>query len=240
MLEQLKQVVYKANMDLQKYKLVTFTWGNVSVIDRQTGYLAIKPSGVAYENLTPEDIVIMDLNGNKIEGKYNPSSDTKTHIELYKAYENIGSVVHTHSKMAVSWAAAVRNIPNYNTTHSDYFYNDILCTRGLTKTEVNDDYETNTGHVIIEAFKNNNYDVTHNPGVICANHGPFTWGKTASEAVHNAVVLEEIAAMAYFTEMLNSDVKPIPQHICDKHFLRKHGENAYYGQKSRPTTKLEG
>ncbi len=231
MLEQLKQEVYKANMDLQKYGLVTFTWGNVSGIDRETGCFAIKPSGVEYENLTPDDMVIMDLNGNKIEGTYKPSSDTKTHIELYKAYDNIGGVVHTHSKMAVSWAAAVRNIPNYNTTHSDYFYKDILCTRGLTKEEVDEDYEKHTGLVIVETFENAQYNTQHNPGVICANHGPFTWGKNAHEAVHNAVVLEEVATMAHFAEMLNSGIKPIPQHICNKHFLRKHGENAYYGQK---------
>ncbi len=230
MLEQLKHEVYKANMNLQKHDLVTFTWGNVSGIDRQTGYFAIKPSGVEYENLTPDGMVIMDLNGNKIEGKYKPSSDTKTHIELYKAYENIGGVVHTHSKMAVSWATAVRNIPNYNTTHSDYFYKDIPCTRALTKEEVDEDYEKNTGLVIVETFKNAKYDTQHNPGVICANHGPFTWGKNAYEAVQNAVVLEDVATMAYFAEMLNSGIKPIPQHICDKHFLRKHGKNAYYGQ----------
>ncbi len=230
MLELLKEQVYKANMALVKYNLVTFTWGNVSGFDKDSGYFAIKPSGVDYDALCAEDMVIMDLDGNVIEGRYRPSSDTKTHLELYKAYPEIGGVVHTHSKMAVAWAAANRNIPNYNTTHSDYFYKDILCTRGLSKAEVKADYEQSTGLVIVDTLNQSGYNAMYCPGIICANHGPFTWGKNAHEAVHNAVVLEEVATMAFYAETLNTGIAPIPEHVCNKHFSRKHGKNAYYGQ----------
>lgn len=227
MLEELKRRVYEANMLLPKYGLVTFTWGNVSEIDRETGFFAIKPSGVAYEELTPEDMVLMDLNGNKIEGQYNPSSDTPTHIELYKAFSKIGGIVHTHSPWATSWAQAGRNIPCYGTTHADYIYGDVPCARCLTEEELKN-YETNTGILIAELFENNDYEAV--PAVLCKNHGPFTWGKDGQEAVHNAVVLEEVAKMAARCEMLQPQVKPAPQELQDKHYYRKHGEHAYYGQ----------
>ena len=227
MLEELKRRVYEANMLLPKYRLVTFTWGNVSEIDRETGFFAIKPSGVDYEKLTPEDMVLMDLNGNKIEGKYNPSSDTPTHIELYKAFSKIGGIVHTHSPWATSWAQSGRNIPCYGTTHADYIYGDVPCARCLTEEELKN-YETNTGVLIAELFENNDYEAV--PAVLCNNHGPFTWGKDGQEAVHNAVVLEEVAKMAARCEMLQPQVKPAPQELQDKHYYRKHGKNAYYGQ----------
>ncbi|SCP97178.1 L-ribulose-5-phosphate 4-epimerase [Anaerobium acetethylicum] len=228
MLEQLKQLVYEANMELPKRKLITYTWGNVSAIDRETGYFVIKPSGVDYDDLKAEDMVVMDLEGNRIEGKYKPSSDTATHIELYKAYPEMGGVVHTHSPWATTWAQAGKGIPCYGTTHADYFYGEIPCARSLTPEEIQGEYEKNTGLVIIETFEGKNPMFV--PGVLCTNHGPFTWGKDAAEAVHNAVVLEEVAKMAFRTEMLNPGVKPTPQVLLDKHFLRKHGANAYYGQ----------
>ena len=228
MLEQLKKEVYEANMELPRRGLITYTWGNVSGIDRETGYMVIKPSGVDYDDLKAEDMVVVDLEGNIIEGTYKPSSDTATHIELYKAYENLGGIVHTHSPQATSWAQAGRGIPCYGTTHADYFYGEIPCARSLTAEEINSAYEKNTGLVIIETFKGK--DPTHIPGVLCTNHGPFTWGKDAHEAVHNAVVLEEVASMALRTEQLNPNAKPVPQVLLDKHFLRKHGANAYYGQ----------
>lgn len=230
MLEQLKKEVYEANMLLPKYNLVTFTWGNVSGIDRESGLFVIKPSGVDYDKLTPEDMVVMDLNGNKVEGKYKPSSDTPTHLELYKAYPEIGGVVHTHSSYATSWAQSGRSIPCYGTTHADYIYGEVPCVRCLTKDEIEADYEKNTGLLIIEEFKKQNKDVTAVPCVLCKNHGPFSWGKDAHEAVHNAVVLEEVAKMAYRAELINKDVKPAPQELMDKHYFRKHGANAYYGQ----------
>lgn len=228
MLEALKKQVYEANMELPKRGLVTYTWGNVSGFDKETGYFAIKPSGVEYDDLTPDDMVIMDLDGNKIEGKYNPSSDTATHIELYKAWPEVGGIVHTHSSWATQWAQAGRGIPSYGTTHADYFYGDIPCARSLTPEEIEEAYEKNTGLVIIETFADKNPKFV--PGVLCTNHGPFAWGKDAAEAVHNAVVLEECAKMAYYTECINPRVQQIPQPLMDKHFLRKHGENAYYGQ----------
>ena len=228
MLETLKQKVYEANMDLPKYGLVTFTWGNVSAIDRETGYFAIKPSGVAYEELRPEDIVIMDLDMNKIEGAMNPSSDTATHCELYKAFPSIGGVVHTHSAWATSWAQAGRGIPCYGTTHADYIYGEVPCVRNLTKEELKD-YEANTGRLIVEHFKK--ADVEAVPCDHKKNHGPFTWGKDAHEAVHNAVVLEEVAKMAARCEMLDPQVRPAPQELQDKHYFRKHGADAYYGQR---------
>lgn len=229
MLEELKKAVYEANMLLPKHNLVTFTWGNVSQIDRETGYFAIKPSGVDYEKLTPDDMVIMDLEGNKIEGRYNPSSDTPTHLELYRAFPKIGGVVHTHSPWATSWAQAGRGIPCYGTTHADYMYGEIPCVRCLTKEEIDTAYEKNTGLLIVDYFKDKDYEAV--PAVLCKNHGPFTWGKDGHEAVHNAVVLEEVAKMAARCEMINPQVKPAPQELQDKHYYRKHGANAYYGQK---------
>ena len=229
MLEELKKAVYEANMLLPKHNLVTFTWGNVSQIDRETGYFAIKPSGVDYEKLTPDDMVIMDLEGNKIEGRYNPSSDTPTHLELYRAFPKIGGVVHTHSPWATSWAQAGRGIPCYGTTHADYMYGEIPCVRCLTKEEIDMAYEKNTGLLIVDYFKDKDDEAV--PAVLCKNHGPFTWGKDGHEAVHNAVVLEEVAKMAARCEMLNPQVKPAPQELQDKHYYRKHGVNAYYGQK---------
>ena len=229
MLEELKKKVYEANMELPKRGLITYTWGNVSAIDREAGLFVIKPSGVDYDELTPDDMVVMDLEGNKVEGKYNPSSDTPTHLELYKKFESLGGIVHTHSPWATSWAQSCRDIPCYGTTHADYFYGNIPCARGLTEEEINGEYEKNTGLVIIETFEGK--DPKSVPGVLCSNHGPFTWGKDAAEAVHNAVVLEEVAKMAFCTEMLNPDVKPAPQTLQNKHFLRKHGPGAYYGQK---------
>ena len=230
MLEELKEKVYLANMELPKRHLVTYTWGNVSGIDRASGLFVIKPSGVDYETMTPEDMVVMDLDGNRVEGRYKPSSDTPTHLELYKKYEGIGGVVHTHSPEATSWAQAGRSIPLYGTTHADYFFGEIPCARSLTPEEINGAYETNTGLVIIETFEKLGINPLYTPGVLCTNHGPFTWGKDAFEAVHNAVVLEEVAKMALKTELINPQVKPAPDCIRDKHFFRKHGENAYYGQ----------
>ena len=231
MLEELKQLVYEANMDLPKYGLVTFTWGNVSAIDREKGLVVIKPSGVPYEKLKPEDMVVLDLEGNKVEGKYNPSSDTPTHLELYKAFPEIGGVVHTHSSYATSWAQAGRSIPCYGTTHADYIYGEVPCVRCLTAEEIADAYEENTGHLIVNEFRRMNKDPMAVPAVLCKNHGPFAWGKDASEAVHNAVVLEEVAKMAYRAETINPDIAPAPQELQDKHYYRKHGANAYYGQK---------
>ena len=227
MLEKLKKEVYEANMLLPKYDLVTFTWGNVSGIDREKGLFVIKPSGVDYDKLTPEDMVVVDLQGNKVEGDLNPSSDTATHVELYNRFPNIGGVVHTHSPWATSWAQAGRGIPCYGTTHADYFYGEIPCARSLTAEEVEGDYEKNTGLVIIETFKEKN--PIYVPGVLCTNHGPFSWGADAAEAVHNAVVMEEVAKMAYRCEHLKKDIEEAPQVLQDKHFFRKHGENAYYG-----------
>lgn len=230
MLEDLKKKVCEANLLLPKYGMVTFTWGNVSEIDRETGYFVIKPSGVDYEVMKPEDMVVMDLDGNRIEGKYKPSSDTATHIELYKKYPEIGGIVHTHSPEATSWAQAGRSIPLYGTTHADYFYGEIPCARSLTKEEIEGSYEKNTGLVIIETFEQSEKNPMYTPGVLCKNHGPFAWGKDAFEAVHNAVVMEEVAKMARKTEQLNENATPAPKYLMDKHFFRKHGANAYYGQ----------
>jgi L-ribulose-5-phosphate 4-epimerase len=230
MLEQLKEIVFQANMELPKRGLVTFTWGNVSGIDRESGYLVIKPSGVEYEHMKPEDMVVVDLSGNRVEGRYKPSSDTATHIELYKKYPELGGIVHTHSTWATSWAQAGRSIPLYGTTHADYFYGPIPCARSLTKEEIEGEYEKNTGLVIIETLTSKNISPGSMPGILCTNHGPFTWGKDAKEAVHNAVVLEEVAKMACYSELINREITPAPQTIADKHYLRKHGENAYYGQ----------
>lgn len=228
MLEQLKEKVCKANLLLPKHGLVTFTWGNVSEIDRENGYVVIKPSGVDYDELTPDKMVVVDLDGNKIEGDLNPSSDTPTHIYLYRNFNNIGGIVHTHSTHATAFAQARSPIAAYGTTHADYFYGDIPCTRELTAAETQNDYETNTGRVIVEAFKLLNPDAI--PGIVAANHGPFAWGKDAAEAVHNAVVLEEVAKMAILMKTIDSTSRPINKYILDKHYNRKHGENAYYGQ----------
>lgn len=230
MLEKLKEIVYEANMLLPKHELVTFTWGNVSAIDRESGIFAIKPSGVPYEELTPDDMVLMNLKGEQVEGKYRPSSDTPTHLELYRAFDSVGGVVHTHSSYATSWAQAGRSIPCYGTTHADYIYGEVPCLRCLSKEEIDGAYETNTGLLIVDEFKKRGLDPVAVPAVLCKNHGPFAWGKDAMEAVHNAVVLEEVAKMAYRCETINPSVKPAPQELQDKHYYRKHGANAYYGQ----------
>ena len=230
MLEALKQQIYEANMELPRRGLVTYTWGNVSGIDREKGLFVIKPSGVDYEKMRPEDMVVMDLEGNQVEGSLRPSSDTPTHLELYKAFPEIGGIVHTHSTYATAWAQAGRGIPCYGTTHADYFYGEIPCARNLTAEEIEEGYEKNTGLVIAETFKGRN--PRYVPGVLCKNHGPFTWGKDGAEAVHNAVVLEEIARMNLLTEILNpGGDNTTPQCMQDKHFLRKHAPNAYYGQR---------
>jgi L-ribulose-5-phosphate 4-epimerase len=229
MLEALKEMVLKANLQLPKYQLVTFTWGNVSGIDRRAGLFVIKPSGVDYDRLTVDDMVVVDLEGRKVEGRLNPSSDTPTHLELYKAFPGIGGIVHTHSPWATSWAQAGRAIPCYGTTHADYFYGDIPCTRRLTDDEIDSAYEKNTGLVIVDAFRGR--DVSAIPGVLCMNHGPFSWGGDCAEAVHNAVVLEECAKMAYRTERLMTCDMRAPKVLMDKHYFRKHGEGAYYGQR---------
>ncbi len=230
MLEELKKKVYEANILLPKYGLVTFTWGNVSEIDRESGLFVIKPSGVDYDVMTPQDMVVMDLEGNKVEGEMNPSSDMSTHLELYKAWKNIGGIVHTHSSYATSWAQAGRGIPCYGTTHADYFYGEIPCARCLTKDEIAEAYEENTGHLIVDEFARLGKDPAAVPAVLCKNHGVFTWGKNGTEAVHNAVVTEEVAKMAYRCEVINPQIKPAPQELQDKHYYRKHGANAYYGQ----------
>ena len=230
MLEELKEKVFHANLELVKHGLVIFTWGNVSAIDRATGLVVIKPSGVDYDKLTPEMMVVMDLNGNKVEGNLNPSSDTATHLELYKAFPEIGGIVHTHSSYATSWAQAGRDIPCYGTTHADYIYGPVPCVRCLTKEEIEDAYEENTGHLIVNEFKRLGKDPKAVPVVLCKNHGPFAWGKDAKEAVHNAVVLEEVAKMAYRAETINPRIQPAPQELQDKHYNRKHGAGAYYGQ----------
>ncbi len=230
MLEELKRQVYEANLELPRYGLVTFTWGNVSAIDRERGYFVIKPSGVEYDKLQPEDMVVMDLEGNQIEGRLNPSSDTPTHLELYKAFKEIGAIVHTHSSWATSWAQAGRGIPCYGTTHADYMYGEIPCLRCLKEEEINGAYEKNTGLLIAEYLKDKDYMAV--PACLCKNHGPFVWGKDAKEAVHNSVVLEEVAKMAARCEQINPDCKPAPASLLDKHYMRKHGAGAYYGQNS--------
>ncbi len=226
MLEELKKQVYEANMKLPYYGLVTFTWGNVSAIDKEKGLFVIKPSGVDYDKLSPEDMVVMDLEGNRIEGCLNPSSDTPTHLELYKAFPEIGGIVHTHSSYATSWAQAGRGIPCYGTTHADYIYGEVPCLRCLTKEEIEEAYEENTGHLIVNEFVRMKKDPMAVPAVLCKNHGPFAWGKDAMDAVHNAVVLEEVAKMAYRTETINPKVLPAPGELQDKHYFRKHGANA--------------
>lgn len=230
MLEELKQKVFEANMLLPKYGLVTFTWGNVSGIDRESGLFVIKPSGVDYDAMTADDMVVIDMEGNRVEGHYKPSSDTATHLEIYKAFPEIGGIVHTHSSYATSWAQAGRSIPCYGTTHADYMYGEIPCVRCLTAEEIEGAYEANTGHLIVNSFREMGKEPLAVPAVLCKNHGPFAWGKDPHEAVHNAVVLEEVAKMAYRAEVINARIQPAPQALQDKHYFRKHGANAYYGQ----------
>lgn len=229
MLEALKQQVLEANLELPKYGLVTFTWGNVSGIDRESGLFVIKPSGVPYEDLRAEQMVVVDLEGNVVEGDLRPSSDTPTHMVLYNSFPDIGGVVHTHSPWGTSWAQAGRALPAYGTTHADYFYEEIPVTRPMTKEEINGAYELETGNVIVERFAN--IDPNQVPGVLVHAHAPFVWGKDAHNAVHNAVVLEEVAKIAARMLQLNPDTAPMDQTLLDRHFLRKHGANAYYGQK---------
>lgn len=230
MYQALKEKVLQANLTLPKHHLVTFTWGNVSQIDRAKGVIAIKPSGVEYDNMKVEDIVVLSLDGEIVEGRLNPSSDTATHLELYKAFSNIGGIVHTHSPFATIWAQAELDVPALGTTHADYFYGDVPCTRRLTENEIASDYEKNTGLVIIEEFKRRGLDPVAMPGALISGHAPFCWGKDAIDAVHNAVVLEEVAKMALSTRQLNPTIH-IQQALSDKHYFRKHGANAYYGQK---------
>jgi len=225
----LKQIVCEANLDLVRHNLVLFTWGNVSAIDRERNQIVIKPSGVSYDEMTAECMVIVDLDGKVVEGTYKPSSDTATHLVLYRHFPAIGGVVHTHSTFAASWAQAQRAIPNIGTTHADYFSQEIPCTRSMSETEIRGDYETETGNVIVECFRKRNIDPLHVPGVLVSNHGPFAWGKDAADAVHNAVVLEEVAKMAFLTHSLNPQLPSNPA-LTEKHFARKHGPNAYYGQ----------
>lgn len=230
MLEQLKQEVYEANMELWEKGMVIYTWGNVSGIDREKNLVIIKPSGVDYDSMKPEDMVVVDFNGNVAEGNYKPSSDTATHLVLYQTYPEIGGVVHTHSTWAVTFAQAGLSIPAFGTTHADYFYGDIPCTRDLTKEEIESSYELNTGKVIAETIKE--HDPMAIPGIVVKNHGPFAWGKTPKGAVYNAVVLDKVAEMAYHTMTLNPRAMRVPQYLLDKHYFRKHGANAYYGQGS--------
>ena len=230
MLEKLKQSVYEANMELPRRGLVTYTWGNVSGIDREKGLVVIKPSGVRYEELTPDKLVVLDLDGKVVEGALNPSSDTKTHLELYREFPALGGIVHTHSPYAVAWAQAGHDIPCYGTTHADYFYGSVPCARHLTPAELEEDYEKNTGRIIVKTFRSRGLDPVAVPGVICHSHGPFTWGKDPAQAVYHAVVLEEVAKMALLTRQVDADAAPAPQYLLDKHYMRKHGPNAYYGQ----------
>lgn len=230
MLEELKKKVCQANLDLVNHGLVIFTWGNVSAIDRESGLVVIKPSGVSYDNMKPEDMVVVDLDGKVVEGNLNPSSDTPTHVVLYKAFPEIGGVVHTHSTYATAWAQAGVDLPNIGTTHADYFHEAVPCTAEMTEAEVKGDYELETGNVIVKRFEGMN--PVHTPGVLVKNHGPFTWGKDANEAVHNAVVLEQVAKMASIAYSVNPLLKMNPL-LVEKHFSRKHGPNAYYGQKKK-------
>ena len=228
MLEKIKQEVYMANLELPKYGLVTFTWGNVSGIDRKQRLVVIKPSGLAYDTMSSDDMVVVDYDGNVIEGKWKPSSDLTTHLALYEAFPHIGGIVHTHSRWATAWAQAGRGIPTYGTTHGDYFYGEIPCTRKMSIEEIKGAYERETGNVIIETFRDKLSDCI--PAVLVHSHGPFAWGTTAAEAVHNAVVLEELAFMAFHTEILKDQPETMQRELLDKHYLRKHGKTAYYGQ----------
>lgn len=229
MLEQLKQQVYEANLKLVEYNLVLFTWGNVSAIDKETGLVVIKPSGVDYAKLTADDMVVMNLNGEKVEGRLNPSSDTPTHLELYRRFPDIGGVAHTHSTFAVSFAQAACDIPAYGTTHADFAFGSIPCTRDLSKEEIEGEYELNTGRVIAECFETRGIDYNAVPAVLVRSHGPFTWGKDGFDAAKNSAILEEVAKMAYLSKTM--DAEPANEFIQHKHYFRKHGANAYYGQK---------
>lgn len=231
MLEQLKEEVLAANLALPKHHLVTFTWGNVSAVDRERGVIVIKPSGVEYDVMTAEDMVVVDLaSGKVVEGNKKPSSDTPTHLELYRQFEHIGGIVHTHSRHATVWAQAQRDLAAFGTTHGDYFYGSIPCTRLMKDAEIEGEYELETGKVIVETFRERGIDPMQVPAVLVASHGPFAWGKDADNAVHNAVVLEEIAYMNLFSLQVNSQLGAMQQSLLDKHYLRKHGKNAYYGQ----------
>ncbi|MCD8053586.1 MAG: L-ribulose-5-phosphate 4-epimerase [Lachnospiraceae bacterium] len=230
MLEELKQTVLEANLLLPKHQLVTFTWGNVSGIDREKGLVVIKPSGVEYDGMTADDMVVVDLDGNRVEGRYKPSSDTPTHVALYRAFPGLGSIVHTHSRWATSFAQAGRGVPAMGTTQGDYFYGEIPCTRKMTPEEIAGAYEAETGNVIIETFRERGIDPDQVPAVLVHSHGPFTWGTDPLNAVHNAVVLEEVAFMDFHAMMLEPGLPPMQQELLDKHYLRKHGANAYYGQ----------
>lgn len=233
MLEELKKKVCEANLLLPKYNLVTFTWGNVSAIDRESGLIVIKPSGVEYDTMKPEDMVVVDLEGKVVEGELNPSSDTPTHVELYKAFPECGGIVHTHSRWATTFAQAKMGVPAMGTTQGDYFYGEVPCTRPMTDEEINGAYEAETGKVIIETFKAQGKDPAQIPAVVVCSHGPFAWGKDAMDAVHNAVVLEEIAFMDWHAMTINPELGSMQQTLLDKHYLRKHGANAYYGQKKK-------
>lgn len=230
MLEALKEAVYRANMALPQHGLVTFTWGNVSGIDRERGLFVIKPSGVPYEQLRPEDMVVMDLEGNRVEGKLKPSSDMLTHKVLYRRFEQLGGIVHTHSCWATSWAQAGMSIPCYGTTHADYVYGEVPCVRNLSEAEL-EAYEENTGVLIADYFEQKGLNPMAVPAVLCRHHGPFCWGRDPADAVHQAVVLEELAKMAALARFINPELEPAPQHLQDKHYFRKHGPNAYYGQR---------
>ncbi len=230
MLEALKQQVCDANRQLPALGLVTHTWGNVSGIDREAGLFVIKPSGVEYDDLTPESMVVLDMDGNRVEGTLNPSSDTKTHLELYRAFPAIGAIVHTHSTFATSWAQAGRDIPCFGTTQADYFYGSVPCARALTQAELDLDYEKSTGLVIAELFREQGLDPAAVPGALCRCHGPFAWGKDPAQAVYHASVMEECAKMALYTLQLDPAARPVPQYLLDKHYFRKHGPGAYYGQ----------
>lgn len=230
MLDELKLQVYLANLELVKRNLVILTWGNVSAFDIDSGLVVIKPSGVDYDKMSANDMVVVNLDGNTVEGKYKPSCDTPTHIELYKAYPNLKGIVHTHSTYATAFAQAGLNIPAYGTTHADYFHGDILCTRQLSSEEVASDYEKNTGKVIIETLKN--YNLSEHRGILVKNHGVFSWGNSPIDAVNNAQALDKMAEMAFITRVLSSNAQSVlPQYVLDKHYNRKHGKNAYYGQK---------
>lgn len=226
-----KQEILEANLQLQRKGLVIFTWGNVSGIDRSRNEVTIKPSGISYNNMQVEDLVTVDLDGNVVEGQYKPSSDLATHLEIYRRFPEVGGVVHTHSTMATAWAQAGMDLPALGTTHADYFYGAVPCTRALKKEEIEGEYELKTGKVIVETFHERNIDPGAVPAVLVNGHGPFTWGKDAMDAVDNTVVLEEVATMALHSFAINSKLSSIPQLLLDKHYLRKHGENAYYGQK---------
>lgn len=231
MLEELKEIVCRANLELPKHGLVTFTWGNVSGVDRDRGLLVIKPSGVDYEGMSPEDMVVVSLEtGERVEGRWKPSSDTDTHLALYRAFPALGGIVHTHSRWATTLAQLKRGIPALGTTHADYFYGEIPCTRLMTPQEISADYEMETGRVIIETFEKKGIDPAQIPAVLVASHGPFAWGSDPMNAVHNAVVLEELAFMAYHCAQLEPSISPMQQELLDRHYLRKHGANAYYGQ----------